>query len=242
MKMINAGNIVVNNFIYEIEDGYVMIDTGYENYLEKNIKKMKKNNIKPEDIKYIFLTHAHDDHAGFLNEFLNKYKDVKVICSDKSLSVLRKGQNPRIGGCSSKLALTFCNIMKLFGKGKHLFPKLDKDNESRIIEVTNNNKEELESILQGKIIDTPGHTTDSISLLHNSGTLFCGDACMNGFPSIKNVTIWVENKKEFIDSWKKIIQLKPKCIYPAHGKQIYYQDLENNMNYLEQIKSYELKF
>lgn len=32
----------------------------------------EKNNIKSSDIKYVFLTHAHDDHAGFLNEVLEE--------------------------------------------------------------------------------------------------------------------------------------------------------------------------
>ena len=242
MKIYKAGNIIVNNYICEIDNGYVMIDTGYDNYLKKVVKRMQKQNIKPEEIKYIFLTHAHDDHAGFLNEFMTKYQDVKVICSDKSLEVLRKGQNPFEGGCSSRLALIFCNIMKVFGRGKHLFPKLEKENENRIIEVTNLNKNELEEILKGKIIDTPGHTKDSISLLHNSGYLFCGDSAMNGFPSINRITIWIENKNEFIKSWKKIIELKPNKICPAHGNMFDYQDLEINIKNLEKVKLYELKF
>ena len=40
-----------------------------------------------------FLTHAHDDHAGFLNELMNKYPDIKVIVNPASIPVLRKGQN-----------------------------------------------------------------------------------------------------------------------------------------------------
>lgn len=242
MNLYNCGNIVVNNFVYKIKDGCVMIDTGYENYLCSVLTKLKKHNIEPEEIRYIFLTHAHDDHAGFLNEFLNKYPDVKVICSDKSLETLRKGQNSFEGGCSTELALIFCNIMKLFGKGKHLFPKLESHNENKIIQVSDQNRGDLQEILNGKIIETPGHTKDSISLLHESGNLFCGDAAMNGFPSSHRITIWVENKEDFIESWKKIIELKPAAIYPAHGKKFDYHDLEKNMKNLEKIKLRRLKY
>lgn len=107
MEIWNVGNRIVNTYIYQIEDGYIMIDTGYDNGLNKVLKKMEKNNLKPENIRYIFLTHAHDDHAGFINEIMNKFPKIKLICNSKSIEVLKKGQNPFEGGCSSKLALFF---------------------------------------------------------------------------------------------------------------------------------------
>ncbi len=42
-------------------------------------KRANKQGIAFSEIKYIFLTHAHDDHAGFLNELLSKYPELKVI-------------------------------------------------------------------------------------------------------------------------------------------------------------------
>ena len=42
---------------------------------------------------------------------MNKFPKIKLICNSKSIEVLKKGQNPFEGGCSSKLALFFCNIM-----------------------------------------------------------------------------------------------------------------------------------
>jgi metal-dependent hydrolase (beta-lactamase superfamily II) len=56
-----------------------MIDTGYEHNLKDVETKLNKKGIKLSDIKYVFLTHAHDDHAGFLNELLGKNTDLKVI-------------------------------------------------------------------------------------------------------------------------------------------------------------------
>lgn len=70
--MLNAGNRIVNNWIYPIKDGYVVIDTGYENGFKKFKKNISKLHIKLDDIRYVFLTHAHDDHAGFLNQFLSE--------------------------------------------------------------------------------------------------------------------------------------------------------------------------
>ena len=65
MRIINAGDRVMNTWIYEIPEGYVMVDTGYPGKLESVGKRMKRHGIQWSDIRCLFLTHAHDDHAGF---------------------------------------------------------------------------------------------------------------------------------------------------------------------------------
>lgn len=234
--MVNAGNRIVNNWIYPIDQGYVLIDTGYENGFERLKKKLKKWNIDFRQIRYIFLTHAHDDHAGYLNEILSECPDTQVVMSSKALEGLCRGQNSFHGGCTGRLALGFCSLMKLAGKGKHLFPKLRQEYQSRCIQVSEQNRAQVELFLQGRIIDTPGHTSDSISLLLGDGALFCGDAAMNGLPSLHRITIWAEEKTAFLKSWETIIALRPKMIYPGHGKPFEYDELIANMDRAKSVK------
>lgn len=54
--------------------------------------------------------------------------------------------------------------MKIVGKGKHLFPAVNGTYANRLISITKDNIAEIERMLSGKILFTPGHTTDSISL------------------------------------------------------------------------------
>lgn len=238
--MLNAGNRIVNNWIYPIKDGYVVIDTGYENGFKKFKKNISKLHIKLDDIRYVFLTHAHDDHAGFLNQFLSETTDARIIMSDKSPEVLYRGQNSFLGGCTSRMALLFCQLMKLFGKGSHRFPPMEHCYEKRCFFVSNANRKEIEMKLGGRIIDTPGHTADSISLLLDDGALFCGDAAMNGFPSIHKITIWAEDKAAFAETWKTIIDVKPKMIYPGHGNPFQYNELRSNLPYVQKMKLFPL--
>ena len=116
MDVYNAGNRVMNTYIYGVLDGYIMIDTGYEHSLKNVEKRAMKQGIMFSQIRYVFLTHAHDDHAGFLNELLWKYPNIKVIISDRAMATLLRGQNSFQGGCSSLMALAFCKIMELIGK------------------------------------------------------------------------------------------------------------------------------
>lgn len=88
--------------------------------------------------------------------------------------------------------------------GKHLFPAINETYANRLISITKDNITEIERILSGKILFTPGHTTDSISL-RVKNLIFCGDAAMNGMPSLHRITIWIENKKEFENSWQVLL-------------------------------------
>ena len=63
MTIYNIGNRVVNNYLFAIDEGYILIDTGYENGFARFQRNLKKLHIQPSEIKFIFLTHAHDDHA-----------------------------------------------------------------------------------------------------------------------------------------------------------------------------------
>ena len=233
----NFGNRIVNNYLISTEIGYVLIDTGYEGGFPRFLNKLNKLHIDLKEIRYVFLTHSHDDHAGFLNEVLT-VTDAKVILHPKAIERLKKGQNSFEGGCSSGLALLFCKILALCGKGEHKFPAIRDEFLPRLI--TTDSEEFRALKLPFKVLETPGHTADHISLLIDD-ILFCGDAAMNNFPSIKRVTIWIENLQQFKHSWQTIIAIAPQTIYPAHGKPFPVSDLEKYLPALDKIKLHPLK-
>ena len=233
----NLGNRIVNNYLISTNDGYILIDTGYENGFKRFKKKIASLGIDPKKIKYIFLTHAHDDHAGFLNDVLD-VTNARVILHPEAVEVLKRGQNPFDGGCAGRLAYAFCLILKIFGKGEHRFPVIREEYLNRLVTT---DSEEFRSLKhEFRVIETPGHTTDHIALLMDD-IMFCGDASMNGFPSIRRVIIWIENKEQYKRSWEKIIDLDPQILFPAHGKPFKTSDLKKYLPYLGKIKLYTLK-
>ncbi|MBY9000840.1 MAG: MBL fold metallo-hydrolase [Candidatus Heimdallarchaeota archaeon] len=50
------------------ENGYVQMDAGYSWDIKRYLKLLKKNHIKPEEIKLIIVNHAHADHTGGLRK------------------------------------------------------------------------------------------------------------------------------------------------------------------------------
>ena len=240
MEIRNAGNRIMNTWLYTIADGWVMVDTGYDNSYVSVRKKLQNLQINPEEVHYLFLTHAHDDHAGFLEEWMTEHPRTQVIAHEKAIDGLRKGQNRFDGGCSTMFAFLFCQLMALLGNGDHRYPGLSEEHLAKIITLNEANLEELEKELSGKILFTPGHTADSISLLVR-GNLFCGDAAMNGIPSSHKITIWVEDKTEFEKSWEVMLSSGAKKIYPAHGSAFCPCQLKKNKKFIAGLHLRPLK-
>lgn len=69
-------------------------------------------------------------------------------------------------------------------------------------------------------ISTPGHAPDHVCLLDvHAGVLFAGDLAING----STVTIPVSaggNLREYLHSVRKVLDLQPRLILPAHGDPI----------------------
>jgi glyoxylase-like metal-dependent hydrolase (beta-lactamase superfamily II) len=179
------------------------------------------------------LTHAHDDHAGFLNELIDN-TDAAVILHPKAINHLAIGkkQQPPGAGYSSFPASLFGKVKKDFSyppvivSEKRAAPVLSE--EDQIFEKTG---------LPIRILFLPGHTEDSIGLfLHESGQLFCGDAAMNAIISVARHTIWIEDSATFGKSWDKMLSYEPKMIYPSHGNPFKPKDLVKYRHYLDERK------
>ena len=235
--ILNLGSRIVNNYLISSDAGYILIDTGYDGGFPRFLKQLKKNGISPGEIRYLFLSHAHDDHAGFLNEVLAA-TDAPVILHPKAVEGLKRGQNSFAGGCSSRLAFLFCQVLALCGHGDHRFPPIREEFLERLVTIDSPRFRELG--FPYEILETPGHTADHISLLVGD-KLFCGDAAMNGFPSLRRVIIWIENLRDYRQSWDAILEKAPALLYPGHGKPFKTDDLRIYRDDLERIRLYPLR-
>jgi glyoxylase-like metal-dependent hydrolase (beta-lactamase superfamily II) len=88
------------------------------------------------------------------------------------------------------------------------------------------------------IIATPGHTPDSISLLDSEGCLFAGDAAANflQFAGTHYAPPFITDLNRFYATWKELLALPLKRIYPAHGKSFSPDKLKKHMHSLKECK------
>ena len=211
VKIHDIGNYALRNYLIETDKGFITIDTGYPGGFENFIKRFKEY-VMFSDLKYILLTHVHDDYTGFLGDLLYTY-NAKIILHKLTSSILKSGSNPmpECAEYSSRIASLFGVFKKDFS-----FPSVIMD--SIYILVTEESQYFQDLGLSFKIVELPSHTEDSIGLYpQDTKKLFCGDAAMNAIINPKRCTIWINNIKDFQASWYKIIDFSPALIYPSHG-------------------------
>lgn len=217
-KFIRLNLGITKVYLISCNKGYILIDTGYKDSYKKFIKLLKRNNIDIHNIKYLLLTHHHNDHVGFAQELKEKY-GVKLIVQKDSIPLLAKGYNSltEVGLPVNKLVGVILKITLFFHKDISYPPVIIAGDD---IVINGDNDSLLYSLgIKGKILSTPGHTSDSMTVIMDNGHTFCGDAAMN-FMMIAGAMhrpIFIKNTLQVFESWEKIIESGAKYIYPSHG-------------------------
>lgn len=228
IKVHNIGGYAIKNYLLATPVGVIAIDTGYPGGAKRFTRRFTKR-WPLSELKYIFLTHHHDDHAGFLGELLAR-SEAKVILHPLAIEALAAGRSnePPGAGYSSFPASLFSRFKKDFS-----FPPVRPG--ERAILVRNEDDQVFEQMgLPIRILFLPGHTTDSIGLfLPETRQLFCGDAAMNAVISVARHTIWLEDAAEFGRSWDKMLAVNPAQIYPSHGTPFPPQDLIKYRHFMD---------
>ena len=210
-----------NLYLLNIHNGYLLIDTGYASDKAQFLNLLKRNNISIKEIKYIYLTHHHDDHVGLVNDIILENKDIIVTMNEHCSELIKQGFNARTyggGWCSKGMKVVAETYRKFNNNWTLSFPPYTPRKCDIIL---NSHDTDLKDLLgiDLKSIYTPGHTIDSISLLDNKGNIFCGDAASNylQWAGTKYAPAFVTDFNEFYSSWNKLLLLEINMVYPSHG-------------------------
>jgi len=135
------------------------------------------------------ITHHHPDHAGLTQE-IKRAANARLIILEKQIPFLEN--------------------LKAFYAGKGNYEPIRIEASDLVLQ--SSNRAVLREIgIQGEIIETPGHSDDSVSLVLDSGMAFIGDLHPPDF-------VPDEARDATCQSWNKLVRLNIKTVYPAHGK------------------------
>ncbi len=218
-----------SNNCYLIDTGgkYALVDTGYDHDWDLFLKRLSEAGVSLSSVSHLVLTHHHDDHCGLVNRVLEANKDIRVVMSSRARDLLAEGYNDRAHGAAwvtrrARLLISLIGTLdKQFGSHwkTHSFPPY-KTRESDVLVQGETSLRDIGIGLDGRIVETPGHTVDSISVVLDDGDCFVGDAAAN-LPSaagLKHCVILVEDIDEYYRTWQKLMSLGARRIFPAHGE------------------------
>ena len=165
----------------------------------------------------MLLTHHHDDHAGFAAELVKQTK-CRVIAHHNAVVPLERGESADTMQPVNRRVKFLFSLFELFHR-KFRFPPLILDENDIVL--MGDDLDLPKSIgVDGRILYTPGHSCDSISVILSDGSAFVGDVAMNflRLTGIRHRPIYIEDLNTVYASWQRLIEQGAKVIYPSHGK------------------------
>lgn len=224
---------VTNCYLLKCNNGYLLIDTGYQKDYKRFLKQLNKINIAIEDINCLLLTHHHNDHSGFINQLINK-TDIQLILHENAIKLLKNGKNDLHKGGVMNQSIYYSMRLQHIISPSITFSFSPVLLRAKDVIIKDNDNALLRSLgINGKILYTPGHSLDSISVLLDDGTLFCGDAAssMLLFFRTKYCTVFNRDIEQVYKTWENLISLNVKNIYPGHGNPFKLNQLKKHVNY-----------
>jgi len=222
---------VTRDYLVKCAGGYLLIDTGYEKHYDDFLAGLGRLGIAPGQVRWVLLTHHHDDHSGFAGRLLRE-SGASLIVHEKAYPFLAQGKPELLmkplNWCTEAAFTVFA---ALFKKDKdHGFPPVPRRANDRIVK--GDDGELLKSLgVNGTILHTPGHTDDSISVVLANGSAFVGDCAMDMLAACAcaHRPIYANDYAQVYESWKKLVSGGAKMIYPSHGGAFGAGELESTM-------------
>jgi glyoxylase-like metal-dependent hydrolase (beta-lactamase superfamily II) len=193
---------LVNNYLLMGDKLTVLIDTGFIATNKEIIRFFKANDLNIQDIDVIFNTHCHLDHSS-KNYFFKTRTNAKLMIHEADRPAIEslKGKKDQVGSFAYDHEDLWMERLNWWN-----YEADCKADGSIIDEIFDLGNCEL------KVIHTPGHTLGHCSFLLDDQFLFAGDM---GFESL-----WYGNARasltDYINSFKRIMDLKPKMILSGH--------------------------
>jgi glyoxylase-like metal-dependent hydrolase (beta-lactamase superfamily II) len=213
---------VTNVFLLSLDRGYLLVDTGYEYDWDRLLENLAREGVRPGEIRFLFLTHAHDDHAGLVKRLIEANPEIRLIASERAAEILSLGRHnygPEAGYVSRRVRALLAVKAKFDKKWTHAFPPY-VIRENDILIGGDTALRDAGVPLDGRILVTPGHTDDSVSLLFDDGTWISGDAAADflAFAGTRHCVISVNDLDAYYRNWDKILDAGCTRVFPSHGK------------------------
>ena len=189
----------------------ILVDTGKKASFVKLSKNINTLKITFEDISLLILTHTHFDHCQSA-KIIKEKSNCKVIASKIALDSIINGY-ARLPNGTFLFTKLIAKLGQLIGKRKFGFETFQQD----IFVIDEYNLNIADSRI--KVIGTPGHSNDSVSILIDNEIAIVGDAMFGIF--INSIfPPYADDTFKMIESWRNLLNTDCNIFLPGHGKEI----------------------
>ena len=216
---------VIASFLLLGEGSAAIVETGPTSCLDHLRGGLEANGVSPGDVREVFLTHIHLDHAGASGHLAELLPNATFYVHELGYPHLAD---------PSKLVKS---ATRIYGERmEELWGETRPVPEERLVILGDG--EEVE-VAGGRLVahDTPGHAYHHLAYLEpDSGSLFAGDVAGIRLPGQSYVRPPTPPPEIDVEAWvrsiEKIRKISPRTLHPTHFGG--YDDVERHLSELEQ--------
>ena len=169
--------------------GGLLVDTGYAGTLPAFYRAIGEKKVALRDIDNVMATHYHPDHAGLIGSLTGK--GVKLLLIDRQ-----------------KDAVHFPD--GIFARDGIPYEPV-REEEATVVAPEESRAFLVRLGISGRIVPTPSHSRDSVSLILDDGDAFVGD-----LEPLEYLAAYEENAA-LKEDWDRVLSFRPKRIFYAHA-------------------------
>lgn len=163
-----------NTYLVRFRGKSILADTSLKANYSKLKKELARAGMQISQTDYLFLTHTHYDHCQNAAT-IKKQSGCKVITSENAATYIKKGKSPLPKGTNSYSKIVI-GIGHVFGKFINHFEPFEAD-----IFMQDERQTAVKGFPEIEIMQTPGHSPDSISLIIDGEYALVGDTAFGIF-------------------------------------------------------------
>ncbi|MFP4488481.1 MAG: MBL fold metallo-hydrolase [Bacteroidales bacterium] len=209
-KIYRLLHVPANVYLIRNEDRQVLVDTSAKFFYRTLRKHLEKFSFGSGHSDCLVLTHTHYDHCQNAAA-LKEETGCRIIVSRKAEESITNGYTSPPAGTMPLTRL----LIALAGK------RGNKDFQYRPFEADDTVTKEYHPFSNDniKIIPTPGHSADSMSIIVDKEVALVGDAMFGIF--IRSIyPPFCDDTDEMLKSWAKLIDTGCTLFLPGHGKPV----------------------
>lgn len=202
-------------YLVKGRDGWLLVDSGVPGIGGNIVEKMERRGVGPNDLRLCVLTHVHYDHAGGLAKVVRAC-GCRVMVHAGEAGRLARGEMTIPDG---RIFLTR-QVARLARKHPSIAARVTRYEPVRA-DIEIKGETSLAPFgFDARVVPTPGHTEDSISVLTGSGRAFVGDLAYNELPFFfkDRMPPFADDPSVIRQSWKMLLRMGASVIYPGHGE------------------------
>ncbi|MDY6779222.1 MAG: MBL fold metallo-hydrolase, partial [Halobacteria archaeon] len=140
-------------FIVTDEDETAVVETGLSNGVDRILGGLSSLGIAPEEVDYVFVTHAHLDHAGGAGYLADECGNATLVCHERAVEYLSEPDK----------------VEKLVESVRRAVGELGDDyGDAKPVD-----RERFETVSGGETLDVAGHSFEVVEATGHAPHQFC---------------------------------------------------------------------